>query len=415
LKKTTIQVFEHDKIWIENPKEFTQEHFESLLKFNENHKFKYFDIGHKSVKFKHYVGVLRVGGLTIEILPKADKNSNEDKSKWQKNLLHMLRTAGTVRTESISMANLNLQSDNLLDLYFDLFLSEVENLLHDGLIKRYRRVAENLPVLKGKLNFAKQISQNYVHQERFYTEHSTFDLEHDLHKILYKALTVLQHMNTSESRRSRIAALKADFPEMPDIVPTEDLFDNLRYTRKTEKYRNAANIAKLILLNYSPDIRSGRSDILAILFDMNLLWQDFIYALLRKNAKDDMRVFKDSTKFWKNHYLLPDIVIEKDKKTYIIDTKWKSIRSESDVSIQDIRQIFAYNEYWNAEKGILLYPKIGQTESFIENFAPNKDDSVKENHALGIFYLEISNKNEGISDSVTSVFRFLEKTVLQHT
>jgi 5-methylcytosine-specific restriction enzyme subunit McrC len=44
----------------------------------------YFDLIHKGIKFKEFVGVIQVGQLVIEVLPKADNNTNAgDERKWR--------------------------------------------------------------------------------------------------------------------------------------------------------------------------------------------------------------------------------------------------------------------------------------------------------------------------------------------
>ncbi|NJN77284.1 MAG: hypothetical protein HC803_02295 [Saprospiraceae bacterium] len=126
---------------------------------------------HRGVRFRHYVGVIQVGRLTIEILPKADANENSDsleqKNRWQSVLISMLKTCRLLKIESLSNARLQLQQHFILDLYFELFINEVEQLLHEGLIKQYRQVTENQSAMRGRLDFSKQVQHNIIHKTRF--------------------------------------------------------------------------------------------------------------------------------------------------------------------------------------------------------------------------------------------------------
>ncbi len=181
--KKLIQIFEHQRLKVNQNSIFNEKHFDLLVKYNEKNDNKFFSVGHKSILFKEYVGVIQVAGITIEILPKADNNKKDkdNKDKWQKILFDMLKESRHIQTESISSANLKLRSNSILDLYFEIFIQEIEYLLHTGLVKKYRRNSDNLNVLKGSLNISKQININTIHKERFFTNFTVYDKNHLLH------------------------------------------------------------------------------------------------------------------------------------------------------------------------------------------------------------------------------------------
>ena len=330
-----IQIFEHQSLRINQFNFFKEKHFDLLVKYNEKNENKYFSVGHKSILFNEYVGVIEVAGTTIEILPKADKNepTYENKGKWQEILFDMLKESRKMQKESISSADLKLRSNSILDLYFEIFIKEIEYLLHKGLVKKYRKISENLTVLKGRLNIAKQISKNSIHKERFYVNYTVYDKNHLLHETIFKTLKVIQKINTSVYLKDRLNRLFLDFPQMKDISVNKRTFKTLKFDRKTSRYEKAINISKLILLNYSPDIISGQNNVLAILFNMNDLWEEYVLTKLKKYARkqSDLKIRGQVKKrFWNYRLLIPDIVIEKGKETekeiFIIDTKWKDIK-----------------------------------------------------------------------------------------
>ena len=365
-KNNHIVVFEHESLHVDKgEKKLTPVQLESLQRYYGEKGVPYYSLIHHGVKFCEFVGVIQVGNTIIEVLPKADKSSNhseESKSRWRNVLIDMLHAVGIFDIHAPSSSQLSLKSNSILDLYFELFIKELEYLLHRGLVKKYRKVEGNITSLKGNIHFAKHLTHNLIHQERFYVNYSTYDKEHILHSILYKALKLLKYINTNNQLSSRLGSLFLNFPEFRDIKVSEQLFNQITLDRKTEPYKNAIEIARLLLLNYHPDISNGSNNVLALMFDMNLLWEQFVYVSLRKNKVNGSSIVAQNTKnFWKpdngnRSKLKPDIVLNKNTEDCIVlDTKWKNLNGYNP-SPDDLRQMFVYMKYYNAKKVALIYP-----------------------------------------------------------
>ena len=361
-----ITVFEHGILRTDQGEHrLTNGQLEALQLFYGENGVPYYSLIHHGVRFNEYVGVIQVGKTVIEVLPKADKANPHDKGvkkTWRNVLIGMLHAVGIIDIHAPSNSNLRLRSNSILDLYFELFIKEAEYLLHRGLVKKYRKTEGNRTALRGSIQFAKHISQNWVHQERFYVRHTTYDNEHDIHAILYKALKLLSYINTNVQLNSSLGTLLLDFPEQHDIRITEALFDKIALDRKTEPYRNALEIAKLILLNYHPDVNIGTNNVLALMFNMNVLWEQFVYVSLRKHKARSTTIAAQNTKnFWKpssgyRSKMKPDIVLNKGTEgCVVLDTKWKNLNGYNP-SPEDLRQMFVYMKYYGAKKVALVYP-----------------------------------------------------------
>ena len=361
--KENIVVFEHEILRFDRgEKKITKDQFEALERYYGNGK-PFYKLVYNGVQFNEHVGVIQVGNTLIEVLPKADKipHSAGEDQKWRDLLIGMLRAVGSFDIKSTSSSNLKIKPNTILDLYFELFVKEIEYLLHNGLVKKYRKKEGNVTALKGNLQFSKHIQQNLIHQERFYVRHSTYDVEHILHFILYKALKLLKNINTNNDLHSRIGVLLLHFPEMPDIKVSDTTFEKLIYNRKNQHYQKAIEIAKLLLLKYHPDVSKGRNHVLALMFDMNMLWEQFIYTSLKKNKTDFNKIKAQTSKFfWKPENgrrtaMKPDIFIETNNGNIVLDTKWKNLNGYNP-SPDDLRQMYVYHEYFDATKVALVYP-----------------------------------------------------------
>jgi 5-methylcytosine-specific restriction enzyme subunit McrC len=360
MNKNRITVFEHDTLKLgKSGNRLSEEQLKALQGFYGDKGVSYYKLIHNGIQFNEYVGVIQVGNLIIEVLPKADRY--KQKSEWQKILIGMLKAVHAFNVKAPSSSSLNIKTNFVLDLYFELFIKEVEYLFKKGLVKKYRKNEGNCFALKGNILFGKQIQKNLVHKERFYVRYTNYDKEHLLHQIIRKTLLLLKFINTNTALYSRIGNLLLNFPELKDIKVTESTFHKISYNQKTEEYKNAIEISRLLLLNFHPDINKGQNHVLALMFDMNLLWERFIYVSLRRHLKKNMKITAQKSKyFWKpekgnNSRIKPDILINFENKNFILDTKWKNIENKNP-SPDDLRQLYVYHEYYNAQKVALVYP-----------------------------------------------------------
>lgn len=361
-RREPIRVFEYERLYNEKRKggRLSIPQFEALVKYNQEHDNRFFNVIHQGIKFKQYVGVIQVGGLTIEVLPKADKHSfaDADRTKWHEVLFQMLRVCKKIRLEGSTDADLRLRHATLLDLYIDLFLFEVEQLIHQGLTRQYHAVESNRTALAGRLEFQQHIARNLVHKERFYVRHQVYDREHLVHQILQEALLLIPNISNNPDLADKVGRLLLAFPEMSRRKVSQRLFNRIHYDRKTERYRPAIQLGRLLLLNFSPDIRHGRNNVLAILFDMNELFEEYIYRQVRRAARPGVKVRSQVGKrFWESKLIRPDIVIEKEDATYVLDTKWKVLKDLKPADA-DLKQMYVYHHYLGAQRTVLLYPNV---------------------------------------------------------
>ena len=167
-----------------------------------------------------------------------------------------------------------------------------------------------------------------------------------------KALKLIPVISQSPYLKDKVYNLLLSFPELEDITVKYETFDKLVFDRKTSRYKAAIEIAAMLLLNYRPDISAGKNHVLAILFDMNDLWEEYIYRQLYKHKPPNWTVrAQNSKQFWKlnssNGYktVRPDIVIhnQTNDTTIIVDTKWK-LPDNNIPADSDLKQMFVYNE-----------------------------------------------------------------------
>ena len=370
-KRNALTIFEHDILRVGDTLDARA--FRSLARFHDKICDSYFDLGFDCVKFKQYVGIIRVDDLTIEVLPKIDRDGyGRGTELWRTALLEILAASGFLRADILSNALQSVGKTPLLDIIALQFLAAEEILAREGLLRKYRREAGNVSALKGKLLFTQHVNRNLTKPDKWFTDHSVYDRNHALNGILRLALDILYAVCSSELK-ARLFAVRLDFLDIPPFHPDSAFMDRLSYDRRTERYREAIDIAWLIVRNLGPAIRYGDSPVFALMFDMNNLFERTVLHLLTVEARrrnDGTVVLRpESRRFWNRMYLRPDILIQRENERIIIDTKWK-LPATGGPDEHDLRQVFTYGLYFSAGKVILLYPGTDTDRGLSGKFEP---------------------------------------------
>lgn len=387
----TLEVFEHQRLSVTEVGPGLRPHeFDALVRFNDAHHRQYFEVGHKHLRATSFVGYVEVGDLSIEILPKADRDASPSTPMWRDGLLEMLRVALGLRLQPLSSAAQRLTRSRLLDLIAQAYLAELAPLLHVGLAKGYRTTQSNGPVFRGRLKISEHLRDNVARADLFFVEYQTFDHDIAVNRVLAAALEVLSWCALSPGVAIGVDACLARFPEVEVRTVTSAIIERLRLTRATQRYANALTYARMILAQQGPQLRAGRERVFALLFDMNALWERYIATLFRRAAPPGLEVHaQERHLFWTSQHqgarrVRPDIVVRAKAPEspgaalLVIDTKWK-VPPNGLPSDDDLKQMFVYNELLGGRRAMLLYPKTSTSRPVAGAYA-TKPHSCEQRH-----------------------------------
>ena len=417
----TLTIYEHQPLRLaDNPKQgLTKPQLRALQAFHGDGKdFPYYHLIHEGVKFRSYVGVIRVGDLTIEVLPKADK-ADGNKKYWRSRLFDMLRVVHDLPLHSPSTSHLRTRPYDVLHLYLRLLLETCEHLHRRGLHRAYHAERANATALSGRLLFAEQLRHNLVHKERFFVARDRFDFDTPLNRILGQALRVAAQLNGMRSLQTRFQQLCESWPELPSIPATEAFFDRLRFPRGTEAYRPAIAIARLILLRHAPTTQGGR-DLPALLFDMNRLWEAFLERTLRRELPEYTVNGQSSTAYFytEGHSpvtLRPDITIREDYGEEgtieaILDAKWK-VPANARPSAGDLQQMYTYAHFLEARQVALIYPGNLARPQVQGRFGRQQEAATDKK--CGVFLVPLPQKKAPCSDWMEEIGRVVREQLFR--
>ena len=316
----------------------------------------------KVLQTQNYVGVIQTkDGTTIEILPKI-KNATTEKSKDI--LIKMLKTLKNSPFKNLSVANLKSSKIPLFEIFISMFLEELTVLVRNGIKSDYISKEENLKFLKGKLKISEQIKYNTIHKERFFVQYEEFISNRVENRLIKTTLQFLYNKSKLNKNQQRIREFLFVFDEIEISHNIKTDFSKIKLNRQMKDYEQVLLWCKTFLFENSFSPYKGNDIAFALLFDMNLLFESFVYSYLKKSSN-----FQDIKSQDRTHHLAyengigrfrlkPDIVINGGK--IIADTKWKILSEDkayNGVLQDDMYQLYAYGtKYNNCEKIYLIYP-----------------------------------------------------------
>ena len=363
----------------------------------------------KIITARQYVGIIPLDdGTVIEILPKTfsgkEEDSDDGKAEARLLLAKMLTVLYNAPSKNLQTAKLEVKKMNILDVFIRMFVDEVTRLIKQGLKSSYETLEDNLTCFKGKIQFSQHIRHNFAHKERVYVAYDEFTVNRPENKILKSALLYLRFHAHSSNTKKDIKNLLSLFEEVEPSVNYEADFSKVALDRNTKAYSMALNMAEVFLKGKSFTSFSGSTASMALLFDMEKLFESYIPALLRRILAQKEATVRTQDK---RHYLFddpkrfllkPDIVIEVKQKIFIMDTKWKRLNEDPNdkygISENDMYQMYAYYQKYNGENKVhsvtLLYPKAKEFSEKLDflKFADNTTSAKIFVHSIDLLKAE---------------------------
>lgn len=310
------------------------------------------------VTFKNYVGLIQMkNGFQIQVLPKVDFASDEDGGNevTKRLFLKMLRSMKDFPGKVFNEASLKVDKMSLYEIFINMYLQEVRQLVKHGLKSAYLEQEDNLKFYKGKLLVNRQIKENLTHKERFYVAFEEFQQNRPENRLVKATLEKLQKLTTSAENAKEIRQLLIAFEMVDSSISFEKDFSKVVINRDNKDYVNLMKWSRVFLMNESFSTFSGSTTSRALLFPMESVYESYIGQNMKKvlGAKgwdvstQDKRYYL-FTEPKKQFALRPDIVLKKGNRTIIMDTKWKKLINDPGknygISQGDMYQMYAYSK-----------------------------------------------------------------------
>lgn len=178
------------------------------------------------------------------------------------------------------------------------------------------------------------------------------------------------------------------------------------------------------MLNKSFTPFSGNTMARTLLFPMESVYESYVASQIKRYfVPDGWSVSCQERKYHlfetprKQFALSPDIVMRRDGRTIVFDTKWKNLISNEQknygISQADMYQMYAYSKKYDAVEVWLLYPENKEMHNHFP-IVYDSDDDIQRTR-VGIFCVDLDNIEYSMlklnQQIITDVFIVQEKNI----
>ena len=322
------------------------------------------------VTIKNYVGLIQMkNGYQVQILPKISFVKGEDPGhkETKRIFLKMLRSMKDFPSKVFNDASLKVDRMNLYEIFINMYVQEVRQLVKHGIKSAYVTQEDNLRYYKGKLQVSQHIKVNVAHGERFYVAYDEFHPNRAENRLVKATLLKLNKLTSSTENSKAIRQLLTAFEMVePSINYLKD-FSKVVIDRNTIEYEMLMKWSKVFLMNKSFTTFSGKDTSRALLFPMERVYESYVAQQMKKimcpagwDVSSQDKGYYLFTEPGHQFALIPDIVCTKNGRIVIMDTKWKSLSSNESknygISQGDMYQMYAYSKKYQTSEIWLIYP-----------------------------------------------------------
>lgn len=338
----------------------TFEKARKLKEFLDSKKLsKALDFKLSGIKTGSYVGVIKYADFQLNIIPKIIGDTN---SVCLENLAFMLSYTRQLTIHTTGAAQLTNCQNPFLEVliahYADVFLKALSRQVPH----RYEPREENLATIKGKILFAQNIRHNFGNLARTYCKFDEFTPDNLLNQTLKFVSHALQKLTSVSQTRQKLLKINAVYDEVTLRPITYAETQKIILNRNQTIFKEPLELAQMFLQNSTISLHNHTFTNLAILFDMNKLFEEFVYMALKRTypkwnikAQNAKLIIASINNIPNTDYTIrPDIIVNGNT---IIDTKYKIIDLPNKrPSESDIYQMLAYAKFYGIKNIILCYP-----------------------------------------------------------
>ncbi len=360
------------------------------------------------VEANSWVGVIKYKNTHFQILPKliSEKDNIEDentRAQILNNLIFMLSYTKNLDIKTTDNSKLSKEKNPFIEILIREYAKSLFDCLKRLTPKRYVRAEDNLNYLKGKIKFTENIRFNCANQAKFYCEFDEFSENNILNQLFLFVSTCLYNISNNNENKKILKFIINYYSDIKMVRFDRFKADKIKLSRNQEFFRKPFNLAKMFVEKTSVDLSKNKFENISLVWDMNVLFEEFIFRLIQKyitdwtaQAQKGRKLLIGANSKYRNTYV--DILLENKNDKIILDTKYKKFKNEHDFVNADVFQVTTYCLIHGTKKAVLLYPQY--SDEFCIKNQLNADDEINQ---YQIKFCTVNLKYENLSKNISTI------------
>lgn len=326
--------------------------------------------GYDKLKAGHFVGSIKYQDFQVDIYPKYLASADDANGTQQ--LLKML-----AYTQKLDIKNSQANSKCVRGDFLEIIIWYYAFSLLEGLKKHiphhYRTREENLKSIRGRIDFIHNIRYNFANKTKVFCKYDEFTEDNLLNRTLYFVSHLLYRWTNAQETKQIFRSIFAIYADIQLTAVTLNETREIRLSKNQQEFFSTPlKLAQLFLEHSTVNLYANTLQNIAVLFDMNRLFEEFVSEKLKEELGKDKvesqvgqclidKFEPEYSGIETKKYIRTDILIKHRDNKIIIDTKYKDA---SKISSSDIYQMLAYAQMHNTKEPtkdlFLIYPQVGE-------------------------------------------------------
>jgi 5-methylcytosine-specific restriction enzyme subunit McrC len=323
-----------------------------------------------SVTVRGIAGTLTIGAYSLEVAPKYCDTPEGD---WSADLLAMMARTETHLFKWSASAGVRRHQLLFREHLAEAFAESLERALMGEAIHLYRTMEERAPVLRGRLNVARQLRSLHSRPHLIESDVARLDTDNAYNRLLHWAAGRLAVVSRDEGLSRRLRRQQERLPAVTPITRPRPL-----RTAPPPQYRNWQQpllIANMLASNLGYIVADTVVAGVTLVTDMERLFERFIEVslgeALNRLPPPHLDLFPQASATFATPTHSPgaafsprpdDVLSRRGRPVLIIDAKYKRLhRSSTDplgrFHADDIYQLAASMAAHRCRLGLLVYPR----------------------------------------------------------